>query len=42
MICPVCTPHDEITWSDLLADRVQLCDEHRPVKEGELPLPEEL
>lgn len=29
MICPICADHAEITWSDLIADRVELCDEHR-------------
>jgi hypothetical protein len=38
--CPVCTPSEEIHWADLIADRVQLCDEHKP--EGETPPSEEL
>lgn len=28
MICPVCTPANEITWGDLVADQVELCTRH--------------
>lgn len=28
-VCPICTDRAEITWSDLIADRVEFCDEHR-------------
>lgn len=41
MICPICTPHDEITWADLQSDLVKLCEQHRPASD-ELPLSEEL
>ena len=28
MICPICTPTVEITWADLVADQVELCEKH--------------
>lgn len=38
MICPICTDPDKITWSDLTTDKVELCKEHQPQPEGQLPL----
>lgn len=41
-ICPVCIQTEEIEWSDLQSDRVELCNQHRVAPEGELPLSGEL
>lgn len=37
-ICPVCTPTEEIEWTDLQRDLVDLCEQHRVTPAGELPL----
>jgi hypothetical protein len=40
VICPICIPIEKIEWAGLIADRVELCDEHKP--EGDMPPSEEL